>query len=128
MLYEVITKEGILEKVEVDIRAEDLRQTVIEVHQENLPVRAVEEAEVVVAGGAGVGRAEDWKWVESLADGLHGAVGGTRPALDEGWISEAKMIGQSGKTIRPHLYIGIGISGAIVITSYSIHYTKLYDA
>lgn len=106
-------KEGILEKVEINIRAEDLRQTVMEVHRERAPVRAVEEAEVVVAGGAGIGRAEDWKWVESLAKALHGEVGGTRPPFDEGWILEAQMIGQSGKTIRPNLYIGIGISGAV---------------
>ena len=51
--------------------------------------------------------------MEKLAGALHGAVGGTRPPLDEGWISEEQMIGQSGKTIRPKLYIGIGISGVI---------------
>jgi len=66
-----------------------------------------------VAGGAGIGAQEDWNWVEQLARVLHGAVGGTRPPLDEGWITEDQMIGQSGKTIRPKLYIGIGISGVI---------------
>ena len=60
-----------------------------------------------------MGSREDWKWVESLAEALHGAVGGTRPPLDEGWITEGQMIGQSGKTIRPKLYIGMGISGVI---------------
>jgi electron transfer flavoprotein alpha subunit len=66
-----------------------------------------------VAGGAGIGNGEDWKWVEKLAEKLQAAVGGTRPPLDEGWISEEQMIGQSGKTIRPKLYIGVGISGVI---------------
>jgi electron transfer flavoprotein alpha subunit len=106
-------KKGAIERVPVEIKPEDLRQKVIDVHWERRPAQTVEEAEVVVAGGAGIGNPEDWKWVERLAQILHGAVGGTRPPLDEGWISEDQMIGQSGKTIRPKLYIGIGISGVI---------------
>ena len=107
------SREGGVERVPVEIPAEDLKQKVIDVHWERRPAQTVEEAEVVVAGGAGIGNAEDWKWVERLAGVLNGAVGGTRPPLDEGWISEGQMIGQSGKTIRPKLYIGIGISGVI---------------
>lgn len=106
-------KRGAVEYVAVEIRPEESKQKVIEVQRERAAARAIEEAEVVVAGGAGIGSPEDWKWVERLAGVLHGAVGGTRPPLDEGWISEAQMIGQSGKTIRPKLYIGIGISGVM---------------
>jgi electron transfer flavoprotein alpha subunit len=106
-------KKGSVERVPVEIKPEDLRQKVIDVHWERRPAQTIEEAEVVVAGGAGIGNPEDWKWVERLAQILHGAVGGTRPPMDEGWISEEQMIGQSGKTIRPKLYIGIGISGVI---------------
>ena len=97
----------------MEIEAADLKQKVIRVEWEKKPDRTVEDAEVVVAGGAGIGNPDDWVWIERLADALHGAVGGTRPPLDEGWISEEQMIGQSGKTIRPKLYIGIGISGVI---------------
>jgi len=104
-------KKGVIESLPVEIKPEDSKQKVVEVHWEKRPAKTVEEAEVVVAGGAGIGNPDDWKWVEKLADALHGAVGGTRPPLDEGWISEEQMIGQSGKTIRPKLYIGIGISG-----------------
>lgn len=71
----------------------------------------LEEAEVVVAGGAGIGGPEGWRLVEELADLLGGAVGATRPPVDEGWARESQMIGQSGKTVRPLLYIAIGISG-----------------
>lgn len=71
----------------------------------------LEQAEVVVAGGAGVGGPEGWRLVEELATLLGGAVGATRPPVDEGWVPESQMIGQSGKTVRPLLYIGIGISG-----------------
>jgi len=102
-----------VEQVSPDIRPEDLGQRVVETHWEKKPAQTVEEADVVVAGGAGIGNAEDWKWVERLAQTLHAAVGGTRPPLDEGWIKEGQMVGQSGKTIRPKLYIGVGISGVI---------------
>jgi electron transfer flavoprotein alpha subunit len=104
---------GKVEEMPVQIQPEDLRQRAVETHWEKKPVQTIEEAEVVVAGGAGIGNGEDWKWVEKLAEKLQAAVGGTRPPLDEGWISEEQMIGQSGKTIRPKLYIGVGISGVI---------------
>jgi len=77
---------------------------------EELPL---EKAEVVVAGGWGVGNKEDWKMVEELARVLGAAVGATRPPVDEGWAKEGQMIGQSGKTVRPNLYIGLGISGVM---------------
>ena len=75
--------------------------------------KPLEQAEVVVAGGWGIGSQEDWQLIENLAAALDGAVGCTRPALDEGWAAgEHMMIGTSGKTIKPKVYVGIGISGA----------------
>ncbi len=106
-------ERGKVEEVPVHIQPEDLRQKAVETHWEKKPAQTIEEAEVVVAGGAGIGNSEDWKWIEKLGEVLQAAVGGTRPPLDEGWISEEQMIGQSGKTIRPKLYIGVGISGVI---------------
>ncbi len=106
-------RKGVIEDVCFTITPEDENQEIIEIRREKRTTRSMEEAEVVVAGGAGVGNREDWQWVEKLAEILRGAVGGTRPPLDEGWISEDQMIGQSGKTIRPKLYIGMGISGVI---------------
>jgi electron transfer flavoprotein alpha subunit len=84
---------------------------VLEVHREAPQELPLETAEVVVAGGYGVGGPEGWKRLEELARLLGGAVGATRPPVDEGWASEEQMIGQSGKTVRPRLYIGVGISG-----------------
>ncbi|MCX5839653.1 MAG: electron transfer flavoprotein subunit alpha/FixB family protein [Deltaproteobacteria bacterium] len=72
---------------------------------------SLEHADVVVAGGWGIGNAEDWKLIEELADLLCGAVGATRPPVDEGWAPEDRMIGQSGKIVKPSVYIGVGISG-----------------
>ncbi len=73
----------------------------------------LEGADVVVAGGWGIGNAEDWKLIEELADLLCGAVGATRPPVDEGWAAEDRMIGQSGRIVKPRVYIGVGISGTM---------------
>ena len=73
----------------------------------------VESAEVVVCGGYGVGSKENFGNLEKLAGMLSGAVGCTRPAVDAGLMEdETNMVGTSGKSIRPKLYIGAGISGA----------------
>lgn len=72
----------------------------------------LEEAEIVVAGGFGVGSKETWSLLEELATLLGGAVGCTRPPVDEGWVCENQMIGTSGKSVRPQVYLGVGISGA----------------
>ena len=90
---------------------DDYGPQVLEVSREEPQERPLEAAEVVVAGGWGLGGPEGWKLVEELAHLLGGAVGATRPPVDEGWAAEDQMIGQSGKTIRPRLYIGVGISG-----------------
>ncbi len=68
-------------------------------------------AERVVAGGKGVGVKENWQAIEALADALGAAVGGSRQAADLGLIPRSRMIGQTGKSIRPRLYVAAGISG-----------------
>ena len=70
------------------------------------------EADVVVCGGFGIGSQENWQLLEELAQSLGGAVACTRPAVDEGWIGEHAMVGTSGQSIRPKVYVGFGISGA----------------
>jgi electron transfer flavoprotein alpha subunit len=103
-----------IKNIEVKVSEDSLRTKVIKVFQEGLKAKPLDSADVVVCGGFGVGSKEKWRMVEELAATLNGSVGATRPACDEGWaIQEEHMVGQSGKTIHPNLYIGIGISGVI---------------
>ncbi len=73
----------------------------------------LEEADVVVAGGRGMKKAEGFDLLRAIADEFGGAVGATRDAVDRGWLGYPHQVGLSGKTISPKLYIGAGISGAI---------------
>jgi electron transfer flavoprotein alpha subunit len=74
---------------------------------------SIEEARIIVAGGRGVGGPEGFGLVEQLAETLGGAVGATRAAVDSGWIAYSQQIGQTGKIVKPELYLALGISGAI---------------
>jgi len=104
-------RTGRVIRLEIGENIEVSGPRVLEVKQEERQELPLESAEVVVAGGFGIGDPEGWQLLEELAGLLGGAVGATRPPVDEGWAAEEQMIGQSGKTVRPRLYIGVGISG-----------------
>lgn len=79
----------------------------------NPAAASLTEAEIIVAGGLGLGRAEGFRLVEDLAKVLGGTVGASRGAVDRGWISKDHQVGQTGKIVTPKLYVACGISGAI---------------
>ncbi|MFL0166663.1 MULTISPECIES: electron transfer flavoprotein subunit alpha/FixB family protein [Clostridium] len=113
---EATSNADVTEK-KIEIPADAVKAKIIDTVKEISESVNLEEAEVIVSGGRGMGSAENFKLVEELARVLGGVVGATRPAIEDGWISRAHQVGQSGKIVAPKLYIACGISGATQHTS-----------
>ncbi|HUW44387.1 MAG TPA: electron transfer flavoprotein subunit alpha/FixB family protein [Dehalococcoidia bacterium] len=112
------SRKGKIIKVRPDVRDKDFsRIETVEVVEESPKAKSVESADVVVCGGWGMNALGDFSKVQELADILGGVVAGTRPAMDKGWVDEARMIGQSGKTVSPGLFVSLGASGAMHYTT-----------
>jgi len=106
-------RQGQVIVVEDKIDPSALRIKVIERIKEEVEGVKLEDAEVVVSGGRGIGSAQNFAMVKELAHVLGGAVGATRPVCDEGWMPATLQVGQSGKAVSPKLYIAVALSGAM---------------
>jgi electron transfer flavoprotein alpha subunit len=99
--------------VPVDLEVFSTQATMVEQAHAEASGPSIEDADVIVAGGRGLGAPENFTLAEELARALGGAVGATRAVVDAGWYPYSAQIGQTGKTVSPKLYVALGISGAI---------------
>ena len=102
-----------VENVEVVLTDSDVRTKIVEIVKETKEIIDISEANVIVSGGRGIGSAENVTLLKELAEVLGGTVAGSRAAIENGWIEKDYQVGQTGKTVRPNIYIACGISGAI---------------
>ena len=107
------TRTGELIEFPVEFTAEDMNVEILEVVKADKKAVDLTEAKIIVSGGRGVGGPEGFGIIRELAAAIGGEVGSSRACVDAGWIEKDRQVGQTGKTVRPELYVACGISGAI---------------
>ena len=105
--------KGEIIKITPKLEDKDILAKVVEVVKGGKAEVQLEESNIIVSGGRGIGNQEGFKLIEELAQKIGGVVGASRGSVDAGWIEQGHQVGQTGKTVRPTLYIACGISGAI---------------
>jgi electron transfer flavoprotein alpha subunit len=105
--------QGSIERVSLPEECFKSRIEVLELIPEQDQTAKLTEADVIISGGRGLRKAENFALLEELAQAVKGAVGASRGAVEEGWIAPSHQVGQTGRTVAPTLYMAVGLSGAI---------------
>ncbi|GKX29592.1 electron transfer flavoprotein subunit alpha [Vallitalea longa] len=108
-----VNKKSHVLKIVPSLTQEDIIARTVDIIMDKTKKVSLNDADIIVAGGRGVGNKEGFELLQQLADTLGGVVGSSRVPVDSGWIDHSRQIGQTGQTVRPKLYIACGISGAI---------------
>jgi electron transfer flavoprotein alpha subunit len=108
-----IGRTGKVVEETIALKEEDVRTKVLEIVKETVKKVRIDEADIIVAGGKGMGSYDGFQLIHRLAETLGGAVGASRDVVEAGWIDHPHQVGQTGVTVTPKIYFAIGISGAI---------------
>nr|WP_330369342.1 electron transfer flavoprotein subunit alpha/FixB family protein [Clostridioides mangenotii] len=107
------SRNGTIEDFSVDLSNEGKSIQVLDFIKENVKQVKIEDAKILISAGRGLGSKENLDALYELADILGAEVSASRAVVDAGWVDKNRQVGQTGKTVRPDLYIACGISGAI---------------